>query len=147
MTRIVIIGGGPAGYEAALVAAQHGGRVTLVEPDGIGGACVLFDCVPSKTFIASAGGRTDLRRADDLGIGGPRGRRPCRLPAVHGRVKGLAHGAVRRHPGRSCMTVGVRVLDGPRAARRPDAGDGGAPASRSTLADGDGPRCSTPTWC
>ena len=47
MTRIVIIGGGPAGYEAALVAAQHGGQVTLVDSDGIGGACVLWDCVPS----------------------------------------------------------------------------------------------------
>ena len=53
MTRIVIIGGGPAGYEAALVAAQHGATVTLVDSDGVGGACVLFDCVPSKTFIAS----------------------------------------------------------------------------------------------
>ncbi len=47
--RIVIIGGGPAGYEAALVAAQLGAEVTVVEQDGAGGACVLFDCVPSKT--------------------------------------------------------------------------------------------------
>ncbi|HEX3258343.1 MAG TPA: FAD-dependent oxidoreductase, partial [Pseudonocardia sp.] len=39
MTRIVIMGGGPAGYEAALVAAQHGGDVTVVERDGMGGAC------------------------------------------------------------------------------------------------------------
>ena len=43
MTRIVIMGGGPAGYEAALVAAQHGGDVTVVERDGMGGACVLDD--------------------------------------------------------------------------------------------------------
>ena len=39
MTNIVIIGGGPAGYEAALVAVAHGGDVTVVESDGIGGAC------------------------------------------------------------------------------------------------------------
>jgi dihydrolipoamide dehydrogenase len=52
MTRIVIIGGGPAGYEAALVAAQLGADVTVIERDGIGGASVLTDCVPSKTFIA-----------------------------------------------------------------------------------------------
>ncbi len=58
MTRIVIMGGGPAGYEAALVAVQYGADVTLIERDGVGGACVLSDCVPSKTFIASAGGRT-----------------------------------------------------------------------------------------
>ena len=49
MTRIVIIGGGPAGYEAALVAAQLGAEVTVIERDGIGGASVLTDCVPSKT--------------------------------------------------------------------------------------------------
>ncbi|WP_157224793.1 FAD-dependent oxidoreductase, partial [Nocardia thailandica] len=46
MTRIAIIGGGPAGYEAALVASQHGASVTLVDADGVGGACVLWDCVP-----------------------------------------------------------------------------------------------------
>ena len=46
MTRIVIMGGGPAGYEAALVAAQHGADVTVVENDGAGGACVLYDCGP-----------------------------------------------------------------------------------------------------
>ncbi len=70
-TRIVIIGGGPAGYEAALVAAARGrdvAEVTVVDCDGIGGACVLWDCVPSKTFIASTGVRTELRRAPDLGF-------------------------------------------------------------------------------
>src|SRR5699024_432032 len=46
--RIIIIGGGPAGYEAALVAAQHGADVTVVDAEGIGGNCVLTDCVPSK---------------------------------------------------------------------------------------------------
>jgi len=60
VTRIVIMGGGPAGYEAALVAAAHGADVTIVEPAGLGGACVLYDCVPSKTFIASAGGAVGL---------------------------------------------------------------------------------------
>ena len=68
MTRIVIIGGGPAGYEAALVAAAYGADVTVIDSDGIGGACVLWDCVPSKTFIASTGIRTEVRRAIDLGI-------------------------------------------------------------------------------
>lgn len=70
-TRIVIIGGGPAGYEAALVAAASGknvAKVTVVDSDGIGGGCVLFDCVPSKAFIASTGVRTELRRAAGLGF-------------------------------------------------------------------------------
>ncbi|GAB2912348.1 NAD(P)H-quinone dehydrogenase [Rhodococcus aerolatus] len=90
MTRIVIIGGGPAGYEAALVAAQHGGEVSVVETDGVGGACVLYDCVPSKTFIASAGVRTELRRASDLGVDVDPEQAHVELPVVHGRVKGLA---------------------------------------------------------
>lgn len=64
----MIIGGGPAGYEAALVASARGAEVTVVDSDGIGGACVLFDCVPSKAFIASTGVRTELRRASGLGF-------------------------------------------------------------------------------
>lgn len=90
MTRIVIMGGGPAGYEAALVAAQHGSDVTLVERDGMGGACVLDDCVPSKTFISSAGIRVDLHRAPDLGLTADRQSVGVDLPTVNARVKSLA---------------------------------------------------------
>lgn len=54
MTRVVIIGGGPAGYEAALVGAQLGAQVTVIDRDGLGGAAVLTDVVPSKTLIAAA---------------------------------------------------------------------------------------------
>ena len=68
MSRIVIIGGGPGGYEAALVAAQLDAEVTLVEADGPGGACVLTDCVPSKTFIASSEVMTGYRHNDRFGI-------------------------------------------------------------------------------
>src|SRR5262252_7685029 len=90
MARIVIIGGGPAGYEAALVAAQLGGEVTVVESDGLGGACVLFDCVPSKTFIASTGVRTELRRAPDLGYAIEFEDAKISLPQINARVKKLA---------------------------------------------------------
>jgi dihydrolipoamide dehydrogenase len=90
VTRIVIMGGGPAGYEAALVAAQHSADVTLVENDGAGGACVLYDCVPSKTFIASAGARSAFRNAGELGIQTNNDQAAVDLPVVHGRVKGLA---------------------------------------------------------
>lgn len=68
MSSIVIIGGGPAGYEAALVAAQLGAEVTVVERAGMGGACVLADCVPSKTFIASSGALTSVRDSPALGV-------------------------------------------------------------------------------
>jgi dihydrolipoamide dehydrogenase len=68
VSRIVIIGGGPGGYEAALVAAQLDAEVTLVEADGPGGACVLTDCVPSKTFIASSEVMTGYRHNERFGI-------------------------------------------------------------------------------
>lgn len=92
MTRIVIIGGGPAGYEAALVAAQYGADVTVVEREAAGGACVLHDCVPSKTYLASAVAGAALRRAAELGIqvDRERGELKVDVAAVHGRVKKLA---------------------------------------------------------
>jgi NAD(P)H dehydrogenase (quinone) len=68
VTRVVIIGGGPGGYEAALVASQLGGEVTLVDSDGVGGSAVLTDCVPSKTLIATAEVMTDVRQSADLGL-------------------------------------------------------------------------------
>ena len=64
----MIIGGGPGGYEAALVAAQLGAEVTVVDTDGIGGAAVLTDCVPSKTLIATAELMADMEEAPELGI-------------------------------------------------------------------------------
>ena len=51
---VVVIGGGRVATEAALVAAQKVARVVLIERDGVGGAAVLTDCVPSKTLVATA---------------------------------------------------------------------------------------------
>lgn len=68
MAKVVIIGGGPGGYEAALVAAQLGGEVTLIERDGLGGAAVLTDCVPSKALIAAAEVMSAMERAASLGL-------------------------------------------------------------------------------
>ncbi|WP_344806366.1 NAD(P)H-quinone dehydrogenase [Microlunatus ginsengisoli] len=97
MTRVVIVGGGPGGYEAALVAAQLGGEVTLVDTDGIGGSAVLTDCVPSKTLIATAEVMTGVRESNELGIRfGARGDSDAEnavhvdLAAVNGRVLDLA---------------------------------------------------------
>ncbi|MEN3612573.1 NAD(P)H-quinone dehydrogenase [Plantactinospora sp. ZYX-F-223] len=91
MSRIVIIGGGPAGYEAALVAAQLDADVTVVEADGAGGACVLHDCVPSKTFIASSEVVTGYRDTEEFGVHSD-GLDAITVDAstVHGRVKRLA---------------------------------------------------------
>ena len=66
--RIVVLGGGPGGYEAALTGAQLGADVTLIESVGVGGAAVLTDVVPSKTLIATADAATAISDASDLGV-------------------------------------------------------------------------------
>jgi dihydrolipoamide dehydrogenase len=94
--RIVIIGGGPGGYEAALVAAELGAEVTIVSDEGLGGACVLWDCVPSKTLLTSAQAFSVLETAPELGVhfqGLPRHKLPTYevdLETIMQRVRELA---------------------------------------------------------
>ncbi len=98
MADLVIIGGGPGGYEAALVARAAGAEVTLIERQGVGGNAVLTDVVPSKTVIATAEWLSIADRAPQLGIrdehgaettGG--GHHTVDLKAVNARVNQLAH--------------------------------------------------------
>ena len=92
VTRIAVVGGGPGGYEAALVAAQLGAQVTVVDGDGLGGACVLSDCVPSKTLISTSEVLTGLPRTQSLGVLVDEDYQPPRvdLPTVNARIKQLA---------------------------------------------------------
>ncbi|MGH3440936.1 MAG: NAD(P)H-quinone dehydrogenase [Nitriliruptorales bacterium] len=66
--RIVVLGGGPGGYEAALVAAELDADVTLVADEGLGGNCVLSDCVPSKSLIVAAEAMGWMGTASELGV-------------------------------------------------------------------------------
>lgn len=66
--RIVIIGGGPGGYEAARAGVQLGAEVILIEENGIGGNAVLTDVVPSKTLIATAEAAQRVALANTLGV-------------------------------------------------------------------------------
>jgi dihydrolipoamide dehydrogenase len=92
MTRVAILGGGPGGYEAALVAAQLDADVTVVDCDGVGGSAVLTDCVPSKTLIATAELMTAVEGAGELGVRLREGDELPRvdLARVNTRVKHLA---------------------------------------------------------
>jgi pyruvate/2-oxoglutarate dehydrogenase complex dihydrolipoamide dehydrogenase (E3) component len=112
--RVAIVGGGPGGYEAALVAAQLGAEVVVVERDGLGGACVLSDCVPSKTLIATSGLMAGLDRSASLGIRlnrpGPDATAGAGSPAGQG-----AAGPGRTEPGGGQV---VATVDAPRLYSR-----------------------------
>jgi dihydrolipoamide dehydrogenase len=116
VTSIAILGGGPGGYEAALVAAQLGADVTVVERDGLGGACVLADCVPSKTLIATSESMTAFEGSEALGIR-PRGggvaidQLTVDAPTVCRRVKALAE-AQSMDIATRVTKEGVRVIQG-----------------------------------
>ena len=137
-TRFVIIGGGPAGNTAATYAARLGAEVTLIERDVIGGAAHLWDCIPSKTMIATGGAMSFTRR---LAGDGPR------AADARGRRRG-AHRAHRQHQGPAaaqhhagCSRArACELIHGIGALARPDT------TSRSSTVDGHAPD-RTPTRC
>ncbi len=152
MNSVVVIGGGPGGYEAALVAAQLGADVTVVDTEGVGGSAVLTDCVPSKTLIATSELMADLEEAGELGItvapSGPGNQAPVvDLAKVNRRVKELAL-AQSRDIERRLTRDGVRVvqgrgrLDGPRrvVATLPDGTEQTCDADAVLVATGARPR-------
>ena len=65
---VVVIGGGPAGYVAAIKAAQLGGKVALVEQDVVGGTCLNRGCIPTKTYLKNAEILDTIRHAAQRGI-------------------------------------------------------------------------------
>lgn len=65
---VVIIGGGPGGYHAAIRAAQLGLSVTLVEKSELGGVCLNEGCIPSKVFTTAAQKFADISRMSNIGI-------------------------------------------------------------------------------
>jgi pyruvate/2-oxoglutarate dehydrogenase complex dihydrolipoamide dehydrogenase (E3) component len=122
--KVVIVGGGPGGYEAAHVAAQLGAEVTIVDSDGLGGSAVLTDCVPSKTLIATSEVMSEVAEAAELGItfNDPQGDAATAIKVdlgrVNRRVKQLAadqSGDIRRRLERDGveLVVGRGRLDGP----------------------------------
>ena len=114
VTQVVIIGGGPGGYEAALVAAQLGADVTVVAQDGLGGSTVLTDCVPSKTLIATADAMSAAARSASLGVRLPdasAGSLSVDLAAVNARIKRLA-AAQSADIAQSLAAAGVSVIQG-----------------------------------
>ena len=112
--RIVIIGGGPGGYEAAMVAAASNADVTLIERNAIGGSAVLTDVVPSKTLIATADMMTRFSEAGSLGIENNEGKAPqlrVDMDRVNRRVRDLAQ-QQSADIKRALASAGVKIIHG-----------------------------------
>jgi dihydrolipoamide dehydrogenase len=110
VARVVIIGGGPGGYEAALVAAQLGADVTVVSEGGLGGSTVLTDCVPSKALIAAAEVVSAAGQGAQMGVGltAPTA---VELGPINARIRALAE-AQSADVAAGLAAAGVNVIEG-----------------------------------
>jgi NAD(P)H dehydrogenase (quinone) len=109
--RIAILGGGPGGYEAALVAAELGADVTVIDRAGLGGACVLWDCVPSKTLCSTVEIVTWMEQAPSLGLTDEQPHLRVDLPKVFQRILWLAQ-AQSQDVEKKVAQAGVRIVHG-----------------------------------
>ncbi|HZQ87920.1 MAG TPA: FAD-dependent oxidoreductase [Acidimicrobiales bacterium] len=107
--RFTIIGGGPAGVQAATHAARLGADVTMIERDLVGGAAQLWDCIPSKAMIATGGVMSASRRAHHMGL--------CQIEpaldfdALRGRIHDIQEGLTISAT-ELLASQGVRLLNG-----------------------------------
>ena len=65
---LAVLGGGPAGYVAALRAAQLGARAVLIESERVGGTCLNIGCIPTKALTTSTELLLKARRAHEFGL-------------------------------------------------------------------------------
>ena len=134
-TRFVIIGGGPAGNTAATYAARLGAEVTMVERDVVGGAAHLWDCIPSKTMIATGGAMSFLRRSTGMGL--EQAIAEVDTEALTARIEGikahLQHGIDRAAArARACAWCAARPASSARTRSRSTGVDGVDELSSST---------------
>jgi dihydrolipoamide dehydrogenase len=143
---LVVIGGGPGGYSAALYGASAGLNVALVEKDALGGTCLNRGCIPAKAFLETAAVKRHVDHASDFGIE-PGGPATVAFAKTQERKQGIVAGLV---GGIAAMCKGrkVEVFNGVgslRAGRTVEIvlGDGGAASitgDHVVLATGSVPR-------
>ena len=157
--RLVILGGGPAGYAAATTAAHLGADVTLVEDMSLGGNCTMTDAIPSKTLLTTADAVLEVARAEEDGLDFAHGYPSVNLRRTLARARAVAlHQSrgvrermdgmnVRVLPGRGRVT-GPNELVGTRGRPRPRRSSSTrcscAPAPLRSCHRSPGP---TPTGC
>src|SRR5262249_41187877 len=147
--RFVTIGGGPAGNTAATWAARLGAEVTLIERDIVGGAAHLWDCIPSKTMIATGGAMSFTRRIEGMGL--DRMTAEVDMNALKDRVEGIVgklNGSITDllKSQRVRMIRGVARFDGPHCVYvETSTGFEELPADAVLISTGSRPR--VPDWC
>lgn len=107
---VLIIGGGPGGYTAALRAAQLGAQVALVEEREVGGVCLNRGCIPTKSLLESVGVLRLLRRAREYGID-VSGKVEADLDLMHARKQEVVE-YLRSHIEQTLEEAGVTILRG-----------------------------------
>ena len=89
---VVVIGGGPGGYVAAIHAAHLGAEVALIEKDRLGGTCLNRGCIPTKALVRSTEVFLEAKRADEFGV--EIGSVKANLPQIMARKKKVVDTAV-----------------------------------------------------
>jgi dihydrolipoamide dehydrogenase len=102
---LVVIGGGPGGYSAALYGASAGLNVALVEKDALGGTCLNRGCIPAKAFLETAAVKRHVDHASDFGIDGA-GAPSVNFARTQERKQGIVDGLVK---GIAAMCKGRKV--------------------------------------
>ena len=145
----MIIGGGPAGNTAATHAARFGAEVTLIERDVIGGAAHLWDCIPSKTMIATGGAIAFTRRIGGMGL--EQQEAEVDIDALNERIANI-QGRLKDNTTQLLESQGVTLLRGSARLVGPHEvevttaqGTKILPADAVLIATGTSPRI--PEWC
>jgi pyruvate/2-oxoglutarate dehydrogenase complex dihydrolipoamide dehydrogenase (E3) component len=147
--RFVIVGGGPAGHQAATYAARLGAKVTVIERDVLGGAAHLWDCIPSKTMIATGGALSFGRRVAGMGLGGTE--MNVDIEGLTTRIEGIKH-QLQRNVSDLLSSQGVRIVmgtarfTGPHGVRV-DGPDGSEDIEFDAALVSTGSRPRIPDWC
>jgi dihydrolipoamide dehydrogenase len=148
-TRFVILGGGPAGNTAATYAARLGAEVVLIERDIVGGAAHLWDCIPSKTMIATGGAMSFLRRSEGMGL--EHATPEIDTPALTSRIQGIQD-HLRKNTTGLLESQGVRIIRGVASFAGPhelivDSAAGTEHLQFDTALVATGTRPRIPDWC